>query len=315
MNEAVAVAIRDVASLGLDDLMALLGLPSRDKRGELSVSASGILKGMAALIDDLLLRTIAAQTKDEFVTVRNETFMPYARAMTSFSKLARNVIPDPVIERIVDESFSELEHDFREQGMSRFGAVTKEQAMFTIWTLRRTSRLISKIVAYGPIPAADKARDGEIAAAFSFHATWAQFHLGCLLVSIRQDKPIQLDVLPEIVDGLRAAVNAYGYIREGLDLRIPRDEPTMASYEWDQEDQELLESSMREMEGQIIEGCSWSDEEASHLNETARARSAALAGVDRTTGQPAKSSPIFGTHIREGIEIVKDWIENPKPKQ
>ena len=134
----------------------------------------------------------------------------------------------------------------------RFGGPAKDQAMFTIWTLRRTSRLISK-VASADISKDLKDQDEKLATAFSFYATWTQFHLDCMLGSMRFNKPIQLDVLPEIIDGLRGAVNAYGYARQGLNLRAPEPEPLIEAIEWDEEDQELLDSSMRDMALQSLD--------------------------------------------------------------
>ena len=46
------------------------------------------------------------------------------------------------------------------------------------------------------------------------------------------------------MDGLRSAVNAYGLARQGVDLRKSEAEPEIPAYKWDEEDQELLNSSM-----------------------------------------------------------------------
>jgi hypothetical protein len=315
MNEGVALVLQDVGSTGLDDLLALVGLPSRRRSdGELSNEAAEILKGVSSFIDGLLLRAIAAQTKSEFDTAKIEAFMPYARTLTALAKLIRVVVQTQVIERVVDESFCEIEADFRDEGLARFGEDARDQAMLTVWSLRRTSRLLSKLPPLGPIPEALKEQDKKLANDFGFHAAWAQFHLDCLLAAIRHDKPIQLDVMPAIMDGLRAAVNAYGYAVEGLDLRVPRNEPDAQRYEWDDEDEALLASSMHEMETRALgTGLSWNEQEAEALNSAA----AKLKALKPTAVNPVASepSPIFGTHIREGIEIVKDWIENPKPEK
>ena len=255
MNEAVALARQDVRSSGLDDLLALVGLPSRRRStGELSNPAEEILKSISSFVDGLLQRSIATQTKNEFVSVRKENFGNYAGAVTSLARLIHIVVPNQVIERVLDDSFCELEAEFREHGLSRFGASAKEQAMFTIWTMRRTSRLITKISALGTAPQSLKEQDEEIADSFSFYATWSQFHLDCMLGAIRFGKPIQLDVLPEIIDGLRGVVNAYGYARRGLSLRLPEEQPKLTPHQWDDEEQELLSSSMREMAVEALDG-------------------------------------------------------------
>jgi hypothetical protein len=248
MNEAIALAPQNVGSVGLDDLLALIGLPSkRRSAAELSVAAVEILKGITSHVDGLLLRAIAGQTKGEFIAVRTEVFLDYAAAVTSLARLVRIIVPEPVIERVLGDSFSELDHEFREHGLMRFGGPAKDQAMFTIWTLRRTSRLISKVAGSGVVPESLKEKDEKLASDFSFYATWTQFHLDCMLAAMRFNKPIQLDVLPAIIDGLRAAVNAYGYARQGLNLRVPEAEPLIEAVQWDDEDQELLDSSMRDM--------------------------------------------------------------------
>ena len=82
--------------------------------------------------------------------------------------------------------------------------------MFTVWTLRRISGLISKISLLGPVPTSLKDEDSTLARHFGFMTTWSQFHLDCMLTSIRRNRPISLEVLPDIIDGLRGAVNAYG---------------------------------------------------------------------------------------------------------
>ncbi|MGA8029128.1 MAG: hypothetical protein WB992_18465 [Bryobacteraceae bacterium] len=254
MNEAIVLPEQDIGVLslkppGLDDLLALVGLPSqRRSKGELSPSAEEILKGISSFVDGLLLRAIAAQNQKDFTAVRSVVFEQYAIAVTSFARLIQRMVAGPVIETVLRECFCELEAEFREHGLARFGSAAKDQAMFTVWTLRRTSRIIATIAASGNVAPDLRSQDQEIATKFAVNATWAQFHLDCLLVGIRHDKSIQLQVLPEIIDGLRAAVNAYGYARQGLNFRSPQEEVTIQPFEWDEEDQELLDSSMKDMD-------------------------------------------------------------------
>jgi hypothetical protein len=67
-----------------------------------------------------------------------------------------------------------------------------------------------------------------------------------------RNHPIYPEVLEVITDLLRSAVNAYAWIRQGVDLRFPVDEPVLPNVEWDDEDQELLNGSMRDMETEIV---------------------------------------------------------------
>lgn len=222
MNEAIALLPHDVGAAGLDSLLALVGFPSKRKAArDLSASIDQILNGVSSLLDDMLVRTIAAQTPAEFVKSRGDVFPNYVRAVTSLAAIVHAAVPESVIERVSNESFCEVESEFRDEGLTRFGPEARDQAMFTVWTLRRTSRLIAKIQSTGNPPKEQSETAAKFASDFVFYTTWTQFHLDCLLTAIRFDKTVQLAVLPQIIDGLRAAVNAYGFARQGLDIRVP----------------------------------------------------------------------------------------------
>jgi hypothetical protein len=235
---------------GLGDLLAFVGLPSKRSARELSVSSEELFKNIAVVLDRLLLRAIEQRTGAEFKATRGDVFGDYLKTVNALSNLVRVIVPARTIDVLVWESFSELEADLREQGLIRFGTAAKDQAIFTVWTLRKISRLLSKIAAAGPPSAAMKVADAKLAVEFSFCVAWTQFHLDCLMASIRFDKAINPEVLAEISLELRAVVNAYGLIRQGVELRLPSDEPTLAPIIWDDEDQALLDSSMADLEAE-----------------------------------------------------------------
>lgn len=255
MNTATALA-GATAPVRLEELLALVGFPSqRQARTQLSSSAQEFVRGMTALLDHLLLRAASASTREEFIKIRNENFNSYATAVTSLARLVRLFATEPALELALAEAFCEMEAAFRDHGVAHFGQAAKDQAMFTVWTLRRMSRYLSKITnaaSSTPLSDEEKTQDEELARNYAWHALWAQYCLDCLLFAIRRDVTIQLAVLPEIIDGLRAAVDAYGYARQGLDLRTPRTEPLLEAVQWDEEDQELLNSSMDEMEVEAL---------------------------------------------------------------
>lgn len=230
---------------GLVDQLTFVGLPTKSSARELSGSNEELFKGIVSILNSLLLKAIDAQTSEEFVAARSAVFGDIWKTMRAMSNLARVVIPARTLERLSWEAFAELEADLMEQGLKRFGELAKDQAIFTVWAFRRISRLQAKIIDFGAVPRKMVSKDKELAKEFSFYAAWAQFHLECLAVSMRFNKTIHPEVLETICEGLRAAVNAYGLIRQGLDLRVPpQDDPTLAPYEWTVEDQELLDSSM-----------------------------------------------------------------------
>lgn len=308
MNEAVALAPNDIDSNGLGQLRALAGLASQ-RRSAVSPSADQIigLGSLGSLIDKLLIRTVREQSVEEFRATRSAVIGTYTRAVIAFAQLIEKVVPAPTIDRVIAESFSEQEKEFRDHGEERFGTTVKDQAIFTIWTLRKTSGVITKVASRDLLSPDLRQKDRELARTFSGATAWTQFHLDCLLTSIRHDIVILPVVLPEIVDGLRAAVNAYGHAREGLDLRVTTVEPEVVQYQWDEEDQMLLDSSMREMELQVPE-LAWSENDAMSREQARELKASSECSS-------AQHVPAFGTHVREGVNIIKDWITNPNPKE
>lgn len=238
----------------LGELLALVGLPSKRKttKTAISESARNIIKETGTVLDGLMRRGIAAQSLGEFQQMREDVFPHYASAMVSVARLIKVILPENTIETLSRESLAEFESDFREKGLDRFGTTARDQALSTIWTLRRTGGLLSKIVA-AKLPQDNQQKDQEICSNFSFYMNWSQFHLDCLLIAMRTNSTIQLDVLPEIVNGLRGAVNAYGYAREALRLRAIQQEQLQATYQWDEEDEELLNSSMSDLEASMVD--------------------------------------------------------------
>lgn len=233
------------------ELRTFVGLPAKKKSARLSASTDELVSNIAGIVNELLLSAIEKRTGAEFASIRDEVFPQYVMALRALSDLLRIVVPDrSVLERLVRESFSELEADFREHGLPKFGADVRDQALFTVWTLRKTSDTIWKIADSVPIAEDLREADLRLAKEFGFNAIWTQFHLGCLILAIRRDKPVYPDVLPQISEGLRAAVNAYAWIKQVARLRIPPTDPVLTPVEWDEEDEKLLASSMREIESE-----------------------------------------------------------------
>jgi hypothetical protein len=234
---------------GLGELPTFVGLPTKNSARILSEDTAELFKNILSVLNNLLLRAIEAQTCDEFVDLRSQVFDDTRKTQKAMGSLAKIVIPKATLDRLIGESFVEMEADLIEHGAKKFGQVARDQAIFTVWTLRKINRLLSRIVEGGPVSDELKGADREIAHEFSFYVYWAQFHLECLFTAMRFKKPIAPDVLLEICDGLRAVVNAYGLLRRGIDLRWPsQDDETLKPCEWGEEDQELLNSSMADME-------------------------------------------------------------------
>jgi hypothetical protein len=66
-------------------------------------------------------------------------------------------------------------------------------------------------------------------------------------MSLHTEKALYPEVLESISDGLRTLVNAYAYIRQASDLRSSLNEEEPIHIDFDEEEQELLSLSMRDV--------------------------------------------------------------------
>ena len=133
------------------------------------------------------------------------------KLVLSYAQIVSAIVPPNVIARLTAESFNELEADIREHAVQSFGADIRDRAVFTVWTLRRTSDLLQLMAAN--VPDGDKARDHEFLTNFLLHALRARFNVDCLRASMRTKRAIYPEALGLIADGLRSAVDAFAWIR------------------------------------------------------------------------------------------------------
>jgi hypothetical protein len=237
---------------GLGEIPVFVAFPVKNSH-ELSPDAQDVFKKIASVRTNLVLLSVEAQSRDEFKGIRDRIFDDVERTNKALGSLARVMVPAPTLDRIAWLAFAELEAELTQHGTRKFGETAKEQAIFTVWTLRKINRLLSKVIEHKGLEGEQAEKDRKIAKEFSFYLLWTYFHLECLVAAMRFDKPIQIDVLDEICDGLRASVNAYGLLRRGLDLRFPHaQEEFLVPVVWDEEDDELLASSMNEIKSMEI---------------------------------------------------------------
>jgi len=251
MNEAtLALAMPpNLAAIHVGEMLALPGLQSESQEKRVSATGMQILRSIGSVVDELLMSTIEKRTAAEFIAARAEVFPKYFDAVRAVSDLARIIIPRPVLELLTSDSFSEAEAEFRDQGLVAFGTAVRDQAIFTVWTLRKISDLCQRI---DKVKLADglKDSDGEIFRQFALHAIGARFHLDCLMKSMQLQRPMYPEVLDLVIDGLRNAVNAYAWARRALDLRLPAAEPVLAPVQWDAEEQSLLDEATFDLLGE-----------------------------------------------------------------
>jgi hypothetical protein len=209
---------------GPEGLLSFLVSRAKRAKRSLAPSASDVLAGCVDAIGVILRSAIETRTKTEYDRVFNSLFPKYAAVTIAISHFATAVIQRPLLEQLVRESICEIEADFRDKGLAAFGAVVRDQAVFTVWTLRKINELTDQITAV-PIPPEKKKEDAEFSGKFNIHALRAQFSLDCLNAALDCGQPIYPEVLEQLVDGLRSMVNAYTWARRGLEIRIPSPEP------------------------------------------------------------------------------------------
>lgn len=230
----------------LEGVLAFLASRSRKSTRDLSAAANEIFRGFGEYLDELLKGLIEKRTAAEFEAAFNEAFPKYAAMTLSLSHFAHVVLPSNVVERLTRESICELEADFREQALLAFGAAVRDQAMFTVWTLRKINDLVTQISGT-KIDKDRQKEDTEYCERFNAYALRAHFSLDCLTMALRLRQPIYPEVMVEVVDGLRGMVNAYAWARRGAALRISSGEGAPVPPPLDEEDEYLLSASMHDM--------------------------------------------------------------------
>lgn len=241
MIEALTLSRRwEIIKVG--ETLAFPGSISQDSAKQLSGSADEVFRNIFTLLENLVLSVIEKRTAAEFKAAREEVFPKYLEAVIALSSLTRLLVQQPVIERLNREFFCELEADLRDRGLTAFGEAVRDQAMFTVWTLRKLSDFTSQITAtqLQKLDEKQKAVFTEVAWPSIFHAIRTRFHVNCLVTSMQKQRPIYPDVMELMIDGLRSVVNAYALVRRLLDAVVPIAVPDIAPVLWDDEDRALL---------------------------------------------------------------------------
>jgi len=228
-----------------EGILSFLASRSKNSSRVLTPSAVDVFTGCAEAIKQLLRTTIETRTGAEFDRVFESEFPKYVALAMAMSHFASAMVERPVLERLTRESICEMEADFREKGLAAFGSAVRDQAMFTVWTLRKINELVTQILA-AKLEDSKKKEDAEYCANFNFHTFNAHFSLDCLNMALDINQPVYPEVLEKLTNGLRSMVNAYAWARRGLDARIPTQEPNFTLAELDDEDRELMEASFGE---------------------------------------------------------------------
>ena len=219
---------------------------------ELRPNLGDIVRSIKTEIRSLIHLLLVCPSAETFRMERAKVFGKYLLFAKVLSKITLTDTDSLVHQQLVQGALAAQERQLREKGGDLFGGEATAEAIFSLVTMRRAYRLIPQILARDT---ERKDEDRNTAKQFGVSAVWASLHLDVLMASVSDGKTLPLDVLTEILQGLRSAITAYACAREGYNLRYPPTEPGLFPVvEWDEEDKALAESSTGEREATIPDG-------------------------------------------------------------
>ena len=249
---------------------ALLEMPTRVAQpfevgtlGAFDATASGetrvikrkdedLLRQITETLDKQLLAALACRTPKEFAKARGQLWEMYFRARRTLGDTIKLVIPKNVIEIIRFATTQRIAEDLARSRDVLFREDVAAQFEFTDWLVNKIQCVAHEISKAGN--PSDRAADSQLHEDFSLYTSWGQFHYDCVLASMKFDRPSPEQIQGSIRDGLRAWVNACSITEEALALRAENgsERPQeVFDLPWDEEDQELLDSSMRDLDAEF----------------------------------------------------------------
>jgi hypothetical protein len=230
--------------------LGVLFEPSSTVETNLVSSDEVLIRKLISVLDRQLLAALECRSVAEFNDVRSKVWPRYIRALRALSDTLSNLESDEEMEIRSATVIKLATSDLEKQRGARFKDKLVDQALFTLWTLSKARMLVQQICA-APRPK-DKKADTSLNSDYHTNALWAQFHMDCVFAAIKFRRSVSEDIQTELCEGLRAVVNAYVILKEALSLRVPRSESTsIANLPWDEEDERLLASSMRDINATI----------------------------------------------------------------
>jgi hypothetical protein len=227
---------------------------------DVSSHLNSVFKQLSQITNTLVLVAIEKRTAADFTASALQVFNAYVRTLRAKSDFLQVFLNNDVlaIPSLVERSLNGLEFDFKEHGTKQFGPALTEQAEFTIWTRRKTAHLVWKLLDPDIInrPHSSEALETgkKLSSEFAVATAWSQFHIDCLTTAMHMKRGVYPDVIPAIVEGLRCEVNAFAIAKQMIDLYLPpAAEEHLEPYAWSADDEELLTSSMEDMESEELE--------------------------------------------------------------
>jgi len=201
-----------------------------------------VRNSISSVLDEIVDSLVICGTAAEFQAAREAAFPKYLLAMRAFGDLFQVLLPKLDMERVLTESLAGIEADFTKHGTLAFGPELSQQAVFTIWILRKLKDLSHELEGLPKYP-----ETLEIVDKCAASAIWTRLHIDCLLRAMHANVSITAEVRPLLEDGLKSGVEAYAWLRQAVDRSAGTEEPELAPIPWDEEDEDLLADSMRDL--------------------------------------------------------------------
>lgn len=212
-----------------------------------------LLRELTRIIDSQMVEVLESRSSTEFISSRNRVWAKYVRSVRALSDTISNLLTEDQIAVLNEIAIGAFREDLEKQRESRFSGKLVDQMVFTLWSIGKIRSIAKKIREAGE--PRDRNLDLKLNSDFQVYLVFARFHADCIVAAMKFRKSIPADVQETIQDGLRAAVNVYAIAREALNLRRPQGQTNLGiELPWDNEDEELLASSMRDMNA-ISDSC------------------------------------------------------------
>lgn len=229
--------------------------------GALDATASGetvvikrtdenVLRQLTESLDKQLLAVLACRTPQEFADARQRVWENYFRARRALSDTISVLVPKHLITTLRLATMERVAEDLKRSRNVLFSDLIADQVEFSEWIVNKIQCLCHEVTKAGE--PCDLDADRKLNEEFYLHAAWGQFHYDCILEAMKFDRPISEEIQGSIRDGLRAWVNAVAIVEEALCLRLDGTDNTIQLFDgpWDEEDEELLSSSMRDLDAE-----------------------------------------------------------------
>ena len=142
------VALRDIPKpvcphFGISNVGAFLE-QQNCVQTELVRSDEGLLRGLASVLETQVLAILDARSTSEFIKLRQAAWPKYIKARRAFLDTLSNLAPESAIETIAKECASGMSEDIQKQ-RHLFGDTLTEQAVFSLWTVRKINELAKAV--------------------------------------------------------------------------------------------------------------------------------------------------------------------------